>query len=138
MLSVRLAKRTRYALYATMEMARDASRLVTVSEVASKYNIPETALAKVFQQLARSGLAVGLRGVGGGYRLARDASAVTVLEVMALYDPPRAVDVPCHLVAPARPSCTSPENCRLQRLFNEVDALARSTFGSVSLETLVR
>ena len=55
-------------------MARAGGKVTTVAAVAAKYGIPEGALAKVFQQLVRVGLATGMRGVGGGYRLARPAS----------------------------------------------------------------
>ena len=69
---MRLNKSTRYALYAAMEMARVGPDVpVTAGEVARRYAIPPTVLAKVFQQLVRGKLAVGERGSCGGYRLAR-------------------------------------------------------------------
>jgi DNA-binding IscR family transcriptional regulator len=72
----------------------------------------------------RAGLAVGSRGVGGGYRLSRDAAAITVAEVLAPFEPP-----------PARGEPAEP---RIDALFAEVDETARCTLASVSLETLAR
>ena len=54
-----VTKSTRYSLYAAAEMAMAGEGLVTVAAVAKRYGIPEGALAKVFQQLVRSGLATG-------------------------------------------------------------------------------
>ena len=61
-------KGTRYALYAAMEMARsEEGRPVTAAQVAARYGVAAAVLSKVFQQLVRAGLAVGTRGVNGGY-----------------------------------------------------------------------
>jgi len=132
-----LNKSTRYALYAAMEMAlAGAQDTVTVSEVAGRYGVSEGALAKVFQQLVRAGIAIGTRGVGGGYRLSRPASRVTVLEVLDVFERSRPPGR-CLLTDGADPCDTYPA-CRLGRLFDEVDEMARNTFASITLETLVR
>ena len=131
-----LNKSTRYALYAAMEMAAaDPGKTVTVSEVAVRYRIPEGALAKVFQQLVRAGVAVGTRGARGGYRIARPPSELTVLDVVRVFEPPRPSGH-C-LIGHRTGECDMASACRLRRLFDEVEGLARNTFASVSLETLV-
>jgi Rrf2 family protein len=132
-----LNKSTRYALYAAMEMARAGAEPVTVGQVAGRYGIPGTALAKVFQQLVRSGIAVGTRGIGGGYRLARPRSRITVLDVIKVFEPPRS-EGQCLLADGSGGACVEPPDCRLRRLFDEVDELVRCTYESISLETLVR
>ena len=132
-----ITKTARYALYAAAEMAMAGEGLVTVSSVASRYGVPEGALAKAFQQLVRAGLAMGTRGIGGGYRLARPASRITVLDVLNVFEHPRA---PGACLLHDRPGAVCPQmmGCRLQWLFSEVDELVRSTYESVTLETLVR
>jgi Rrf2 family protein len=131
-----ISKSTRYALYATAEMARAGDRVTTVAAVAAKYGIPEGALAKVFQQLVRAGLAAGTRGVGGGYRLTRPASRITVLEVMHVFE--RRREPGGCLLHDTPGACPRSSACGLHWLFNEVDELVRSTYESVTLETLVR
>lgn len=128
---MRLNKATHYGLYAALEMARlEEASTVTVADVAARYDLPEGVLAKVFQQLARAGIARGTRGVGGGYRLARDPAELSVLDVIdALESPARDDSGADTFPLPARP---------LRRLFSEVDDLARTTFASTSLETLAR
>ena len=132
---MQLNKSTRYALYAAMEMASADGEPVTVAHVANRYDISEAALAKSFQQLVRARLSRGTRGVGGGYRLARRPSEITVLDVIDAFEP-----VPesnrCLLDDSGRP-CPDAAACRLKRLFDEVDILTRATFASTTLETLV-
>jgi len=146
---MKLSKSARYALYAASEMAAAGVRPVTVADVAQTYGIPTAALAKIFQQLVRAGIAAGTRGVGGGYRLARRAKDLTLLDVMRVYDAPRGDDA-CPLVGaplaggPVGPGLGGPDvgacghsaACRLRRLFDEVDEMVRCTFASVSLATL--
>jgi Rrf2 family protein len=128
---MRLTKSTHYALCAALEMAGARERPVSVAEVAERNGIPQTALAKVFQQLVRAGLAHGTRGVGGGYRLARPASRVTLLDVIRAFEAPE----PPALGPRARRTWSGQ---RLYGLFAEVDELVGGTFESVTLETLAR
>jgi Rrf2 family protein len=134
---MKLNKSTRYALYAALEMARsEDEEPITVSRVAERYSIPAAVLAKVLQQLVRAGIAVGTRGSGGGYRLARAPSRVTMADVIEAFEPARAqgvcllheeIDRPCPFVE---------DDCRLGSMLDEVDEMARSTFASITLETL--
>ena len=132
-----LNKSTRYALYAALEMALAGDDHVTVAGVAAQHRIPASALAKVFQQLVRSGMAIGTRGIGGGYRLARPRTAITVLDVISAFEPPTP-DGQCLLAERGEPRCSKPVACGLRLLFDEVDQSARSTFASVTLDTLAR
>jgi len=135
-------KSTRYALYAAMEMAaaKPAAQVtpgqVTAGQVAQRYNIPGTVLAKVFQQLVRAGLAVGIRGTKGGYRLARPPSEVTMLDVIQVFQPPRPLGE-CMLVESRDHPCADPDACRLRAVFDEVDEMVRGRFSSITLAVLV-
>lgn len=132
-----VSKSARYALYAAAEMAVAGEAPTTVSVVAERYRIPEGALAKVFQQLVRAGLATGTRGVGGGYRLARAASKITVSDVMHVFER-RPSPGGCVLHDRSDALCPPSSACSVQWLFHEVDELVQSTYESVTLQTLVR
>ena len=130
-------KGTRYALYAAMEMARSTEGTpVTAAQVAGRYDIPSTVLAKTFQQLVRAGLAAGTRGFRGGYALTRPAAKVTVLEVIEAFEPVGSLQQ-CLLVGRGDPQCTEFDLCPVCRLLDEVDEMARCTYASVTLDTLV-
>ena len=125
----RMNKSTRYALYAAIDLARAGAETVTAGEVARRHGVPSTVVAKVFQQLARAGIAVGTRGSGGGYRLARRPSETTMLDVIDALQPVR---------AGAEGSFAAEEaERRLRQLLDEADAIWRSTFRAISLGTLI-
>jgi Rrf2 family protein len=134
---VRISKTARYALHAALEMAVAGDKPVTVAGVAGQLRLPPTALAKVFQQLVRSGLAVGTRGIGGGYRLARLARQVSVLDVLQAFEPPHPPGR-CLLAERGNGACPRAGHCGLQQLFDEAEELVRCTFASVTLATLAR
>jgi Rrf2 family protein len=131
---MRFSKSTLYALYAAQEMAT-ADGTVTVASVAERYGLPPGALAKVFQQLVRAGLARGVRGVGGGYVLAKAAAEITVLDVISVFDPPHA-DGHSLLAERSEKARAQAADARLARLCDEVAEVMSCTFDSVTLETL--
>ena len=128
---------TRYALYSAVEMAAAApGEPVTAAQVAERYGLPPTVVAKVIQRLVKAGLAIGTRGVAGGYRLARAAAEIALLEIVEVFEGPRSESA-CVLGECGDGQCGQFAECRLRRLFEEVDQQARATFASVTLETLV-
>ena len=133
---MKLSKSARYALLAAAEMARSRNDdPITVGLVAKRHMIPENALAKVFQRLVHSGLAVGTRGVHGGYRLVRRPAEITVLDVLEVFEPagqPRAVVNGRPGPPEAPPTVPDP----LGRLFDDADEQLRSCLGALTLEAL--
>jgi Rrf2 family protein len=120
-------KGTRYALCAGAALARAWSQgPVTVAQVAASHGLPRSVVAKVFQQLVRAGLALGSRGTRGGYRLARPPHTVTVLDVLDAFEPRRPAD-----------ASRKGDDQAVRRVLDEVDEMARCTFASITLETMV-
>lgn len=60
--------------------------LVTLAEVSKRQNISLPYLEQLFVKLRRGGLVTSVRGPGGGYKLARSASEIRVIEVLAAVD----------------------------------------------------
>ena len=67
-------------LHAAVVLAGNDGRLVTTRELAERFDASEAHLAKVLQRLARGGLLTSTRGPAGGFRLARPASEISLLE----------------------------------------------------------
>jgi len=127
-----LQKATRYALCAAFELAKAGDGPpVRAADVAARYGLPRPALAKAFQQMMRAGLAIGTRGMRGGYRLARRPNDLTLLEILEAFEPGR--------VSSEHPCPDGPEGVvALDRVFKELDQSVRSTLASITLATLLR
>ncbi|MCD6043239.1 MAG: hypothetical protein K0R40_2842 [Burkholderiales bacterium] len=99
---------------------------MSAAEIAAKYEVSGHHLAKVLNRLARAGLLRASRGAGGGYRLAGNARRVTLMDVIALFED---IGTPRRRGAP-------PEELALDQVLEEIDATARATFRSITLDTL--
>lgn len=129
---LRWTKAARFALHAALELARADGALVTSQQIATRYGISLNHLAKVMGQLVRARLARGVRGVGGGYRLARDPGRINLLEVVAAVEgPPRAG---CSVRESGR-ACRAP--CALREVLDELEDHATARLREVTLADLV-
>lgn len=84
---MKLSTKGRYAMVALVDIAlQPGNSVVTLSEVSRRQDISLPYLEQLFVKLRRGGLVESVRGPGGGYRLARPASAIRVSEVLASVD----------------------------------------------------
>lgn len=73
---------TEYALRAMACLALYPDQLVATGTLAQMTKVPSNYLAKVLQQLGGAGFIEGRRGVGGGYKLARSASDINLVQII--------------------------------------------------------
>lgn len=84
---MKLSTKGRYAVTAMMDLAiHDKFGPVTLAEISQCQGISLSYLEQLFAKLRRNGLVQGVRGPGGGYRLARPASRVTVADIINAVD----------------------------------------------------
>jgi Rrf2 family protein len=85
-----------YAIHAVLYVAQNsAERPVAGHEAAADLSIPEGFLLRLLVMLSRARLLHSMKGPHGGYRLARPAAKITILDIM------EAVEGPLHGRAPA-------------------------------------
>ncbi len=78
-----LTKRGDYAVRAMLALARGAGNgLLSARRISDAMDIPVRFLPQVLADLQRGGLVEATPGRAGGYRLARDASAISLLDVI--------------------------------------------------------
>lgn len=87
---MRLTSKGRYAVMAMADLALHggAERTVPLQEVARRQEISLSYLEQLFSRLRQAGLVAGVRGPGGGYRLARTSGEVTIADIIAAVNEP--------------------------------------------------
>jgi len=129
---MRLQKNTSLALYSVIEFAADPERHVSAAEIAAKYGVSAHHLAKVLSDLARADIVKSVRGAGGGYRFTGNARRLTLLDVIRLFED----------FAPSatrrEPGEATPVGMALRLVQSEIDEIAKATFGSITLATMLR
>jgi Rrf2 family iron-sulfur cluster assembly transcriptional regulator len=84
---MKLSTKGRYAMVALADIALQPNgKLVTLSDIAQRQKISLPYLEQLFVKLRRGKLVQSVRGPGGGYRLARPASEIRVVDVLAAVD----------------------------------------------------
>ena len=84
---MKLSTKGRYAMVALADIAlQPASDLVTLSDIARRQDISLPYLEQLFVKLRRADLVESVRGPGGGYRLARPASEIKVVDILRAVD----------------------------------------------------
>jgi Rrf2 family nitric oxide-sensitive transcriptional repressor len=98
-----------------MRLAIEPGELLTIASISRAYRISEHHLVKVVHALGRHGFVETVRGHGGGLRLARAASQISIGEVV------RRMESDFALAACFRDpkTCRIQTCCELNRIMNE-------------------
>ncbi|MBI2438286.1 MAG: Rrf2 family transcriptional regulator [Lentisphaerae bacterium] len=81
-----------YAVRCVLYLAKAPRKIECVSAIAGEMHIPRGFLAKILQRLARAGLVKSVRGIKGGFQLARRPRDINLLEVIEAVQGPSAMN----------------------------------------------
>ncbi len=124
---------SRIAIFALLELAAKPDQQVSVAEIGEKFHISSHHLAKVMNVLGRAGLVRSARGAGGGYHFSGNIRRTTLLDVIQLFEKfGSEEDEPGGLVH------ATDEGRALSQVLNEIDEIARATFGSITIATMLK
>lgn len=82
-----ITQHTDYALRALIYLGLNEDRLVTIQEIAERFAVSRNHLMKVVNALIRAGYVEGMRGKGGGLRLARAPREIGLGDVVRHMEP---------------------------------------------------
>lgn len=132
---IRVSTRGRYALRALVDLALHASEEpVSRQAIAERQAISADYVAQLFRRLHAAGLVDGVKGPGGGYRLAREPAAISAGDVIRAVEGPVAV-VHCTLPGHER-SCNRVDRCVTRLLWKRLSSSMTEFLESVTLKDL--
>ncbi|MDP6952986.1 MAG: Rrf2 family transcriptional regulator [Alphaproteobacteria bacterium] len=80
---LKLSKKEIAAIEAALDIALNGGgALVQSADITARQGIPPRYLEPILQKLGRAGVLVGVRGPGGGYRLARERRRITLWQLV--------------------------------------------------------
>jgi Rrf2 family protein len=88
-----VTRETDYAVRCVLYLAREKDLVANVTEIAHAMHIPKTFLAKILQRLVRQGIVGSLRGMHGGFRLAKNTADISLLDIMEAIQGPAGINV---------------------------------------------
>ena len=135
---LKISRLTDYGLLAAVYLARHSGEVAAAREIAEFYHLPLPVITKVLKALHTSGVIRSHRGVGGGYSFDRDAEAVTLGQLIEVFEGPwdlvecETFDDDGHATCAIRVACPS------RRFMFGINSAIKGAFEQVTLGDLVR
>lgn len=132
---IMISTKGRYALRVMVDLAQHQGEgYLPLKEIAKRQDISEKYLESILKGLVQSGMLVGLRGKGGGYRLTRRPEEYTVAEILMQTEGDLA---PVACMDPGSAPCPRREECTTYPMWSRLNTLIRQFFEGVSLKDLM-
>lgn len=123
---------TEYSLRVMVLLATLKGTPATTRQIAAATRVPEGYLSKILQTLSRAGLVKSQRGLHGGSVLARNASDLTIYDVVAATGPlPRISSCPLNLPSHGKTLCA------LHRRLDDAMAIVEDILKAETLAEMV-
>ena len=128
-----ISTKGRYALRMLADIAGQGEGPQPLRDVAERQGISEKYLQRVAKLLVDADILVGSSGKGGGYRLAREAEAISVLEVLEATE---GTVAPVACLAEGAEPCPRAAECSTLPLGKEYYDLTRNLFKGVTVAAI--
>jgi Rrf2 family protein len=139
---MKLSQGVEWALHCVLTLVpREDGPAVSRRTLAGYFDLPEAYLAKHLKSLVQAGVLTATSGPRGGFRLARGAAAITVLDVVQAIEGPLSPFVCAEIrqrgscaVPPEK--CTGP--CPVAKVMYDADAAWRDSLRQVTIADLAK
>jgi len=122
----------------------EGKQSASARELAELQGVPVEYVAKLFTKLKKAGLVLATEGVGGGFRLARRAEAITVLEVVEAIEGEKPlfdcqeIRGRCAVFQGRPPTWATRGTCFIHAIMLEAEAQMRKVLASYSLADIAK
>ena len=131
-----ISTKGRYALRVMIELARRQEEgYVSLKEVAQHQGISEKYLEAIMKNLVTAGLAVGLRGKGGGYQLSRPAADCSAADILRAAEGSLA---PVACLEEDAAACSRMSECRTLPLWQGLNEVINNYLDHITLADLMQ
>lgn len=125
----------RYALRVMIDLAEhQADGFIPLKVIAERQEISEKYLENIIKLLVRAKLLTGVRGKGGGYRLAKAPEQYTVESILRITEDSMA---PVSCLDANADACSRSAECRTLPMWRGLDKLITEYFENITLADLM-
>ncbi len=130
---LRVTKLTDYATVVLTALAAQPDAVLSAPELAEQAGLEAPTVAKVLKPLAQAGLVEGFRGANGGYRLARAAESITLVEIVEAMEGPLGI-TECSVHAG---QCGIEDSCGVRANWRRINDVVADALRGVSLAQML-
>ena len=131
---LRISRLTDYGTVILAHLASDDAELVSAAEVATATGIALPTVSKLLKALAKAEIVTSTRGSHGGYRLTRDATAISAADVIDTLEGPVAI-TEC---SASDSHCDFEAVCNVGGAWQRINVAIRRALDEISLADLLR
>jgi Rrf2 family protein len=129
-----LTRKTDYAIRGMLYLAgHTESTSAMLDDIAVTMDAPRSFLAKIFQDLVRTGLVKSSRGSGGGFLLAKPPERITLCEIVEAMEGP----IMPNQCLMGEGICSFQKTCTVHPVWRRLQAVTRGILEEVTLRALV-
>jgi Rrf2 family protein len=129
---LQLTRRGDYAVRAMLALAEAGDRQLSAATIGAQMLIPASFVPQVMADLSRSGMARASLGRAGGYRLARPADQISLLEVI------EAIEGPYDASLEMGDGLSEDSQHKLRDALTDVTSTTRRQLEAIKLATLLK
>ena len=133
---LKLSTKGRYGLRALVDLAVHEEDAVSIQSIADRQGISESYLEQLVRLLKRAGLVTSVRGAGGGYRLAKPASEISVGDILRALE--GNLDAVSCAALQEESGCEGADCCVTKFVWKKINDAITQTVDGIWLEELVR
>ena len=130
----KLNRMTDYAIVVLGALARRQGEILATGQLSELTGLSQPTIAKVAKALVAAGLLDTQRGVNGGYRLAHQATMISLVQIVEAMEGPIAVN---DCVEDAPDPCMVGTCCSVSRYWNRVNQVLKDALTVVFLRDLI-
>jgi FeS assembly SUF system regulator len=130
---LRVTRLTDYATVVLTVLAARPGEVLSAAELAEQAGLEMPTVAKLLKPLAQAGLVAGFRGSNGGYRLARDAGAISLVEIVEAMEGPLGM-TECSLHAG---NCGIEHSCGVRANWRRINDVVSDALRGVTLAQML-
>jgi FeS assembly SUF system regulator len=130
---LRVTKLTDYATVVLTALAARPGDVHSAAGLAEQAGLEMPTVAKVLKPLAQAGLVEGFRGVNGGYRLARPAQEISLIEIVEAMEGPLGM-TECSIHAGA---CGIEQSCGVRANWRRINDVVADALRGVTLAEML-
>ncbi len=129
-----ITRDTDYAVRALCFIAKRKKDIVSVTELVKKLRIPRPFLRKILQILNTRGLLESYKGQGGGFKLARSAKKIFLVDLIEIFQGPFKLNE-CFF---KRTICPHRRDCSLKEKIDSIERHVVSELKSITIASLLK
>ncbi|MBU0756334.1 MAG: Rrf2 family transcriptional regulator [Planctomycetes bacterium] len=132
---MKLSTRVRYAVRAVMDLGTySEGNLVLLKEIAKRQHVSVKYLENIFASLRKADIVKGVRGAKGGYKLAREASGISVYDIVLAM---QGFVAPVGCVEDSG-TCGETDDCVAREVWFEVSEAVSKVLKRFTIEEMIR